>query len=78
MCTFLFAFAIILFPQFSTSQKFFSFGANEYYVEKNNPVESYSEAEGRCNASNAILAVVNTKNISNFLAEKIGNLSSRK
>ena len=61
----------------SISQTFLPFGSYEYYIERNNPVWSYSEAEGKCNASNATLAVVNKEDIRNHLVGEIGNLTGK-
>ena len=61
----------------SNSQAFVPNGSYEYYIERNNPVWSYSEAEGKCNASNATLAVVNTEDIRNYLVREIGNLTGK-
>ena len=74
---FMFMFTIISLPHFSASQAFFSFGSYEYYVERNNPVWSYSEAEEKCNAIQATLAVVNTEDIRNFLVKRIGHLTGK-
>ena len=74
MFKFLFTFTIIFLPHFSVSQTFVPFGY-EYHIERNNPVRSYLEAEERCNASQASLAVVNTERIRDFLVERIGNLN---
>ena len=61
----------------SISQTFLPFGSYEYYIERNHPVRSYSEAEGKCNASNATLAVVNTEDIKKYLVRNIGNLTGK-
>ena len=52
-------------------QTFLSFGSNEYYMERNSLVLSFSEAEEKCNASQVTLAVINTKN-ERFCNNKIG------
>ena len=61
----------------SISQTIFSFGSYEYYIERNNFVWSYSEAEEKCIELNATLAVVNTEDIRNHLLRKIGNLTGK-
>ena len=70
-------FLIFAYVNYSILQTFTSFGSYEYYIERNNPVWSYSEAEGKCNASNATLAVVNTENIRDHLVREIGNLTGK-
>ena len=77
MFKFLCIYTIVLLPCLSLSQTFLPHGSYEYYIEKNNPVWSYSEAEGKCSASNATLAVVNTKEIRNSLVREIGNLTGK-
>ena len=75
MRIFIFIFTIILFPHFSILQTFVPFGFFEYYIETNNPVGSFTEAEEKCNASQATLAVVKTKEIRDFLVREIGEIS---
>ena len=77
MFNFLCIYTIVLLPCLSLSQTFLPFGSYEYYIERNNPVWSYSESEGKCNASNATLAVVNTEDIRNHLVVEIGNLTGK-
>ena len=76
MFSFLFTFIITLLPHFSIAQTFLQFGSHEYYIERNNAVESYAEAEKKC--LQATLAVVNTKAINDFLEKKIGVLTGKR
>ena len=78
MHIFSFIFTIILFPHFSILQTFVPFGFFEYYIETNNPVGSFTEAEKRCNASQATLAVLKTKEIRNFLVKEIKKISGKR
>ena len=68
---------MVLLPCLSLSQTFLPFGSYEYYIERNNPVWSYSEAERKCNARNTTLAVVNRKDIRNHIVVEIGNLTGK-
>ena len=76
MYTFAFLYSIVLIPHFTVSQTFFPCGY-EYYIEKNNFVWSYSEAEEKCNAFSATLAIVNREDIRNNLVRNIGNLTGK-
>ena len=75
---FLFALTIVLLPHVFIGQTFLPFGCQKYYIERNNTVTNYLEAEKKCKAINATLAVVNTEYIRNFLVKQIGNLTSKR
>ena len=62
----------------TASQSFVQFGSYEYYVERKNPVKSYSVAESRCRSmKNATLAVVNRKEINDFLIKELGKFRGK-
>ena len=69
-------FAAILFSE--TLQSFIKFGSFEYYIERKNPVESFSQAQSKCEKmKHAELVVIKTSEIRNFLLKQIGNLPSQ-
>ena len=53
------------------STLFRPFGNKEYYIENNSFLRTYAQAEEKCNASKAIVALVNRKEIGQFLLEEI-------
>ena len=67
-------FLLVFAKHLSCGQQFVRYQSQEYFIEKNNPVKSYSEAEKICRNKNAKLVVINSQKIQDFLFEKI-NLS---
>ena len=55
----------------SDGQQFFPFHSKEYFIEKNTPVTSYFQANENCQNKSAKMAVVNSREIHDFLVEKI-------
>ena len=51
------------------------FRSKEYYIENNSFVRTYAQAEETCNASGAIVALVNRMEIGQFLLREIGNIT---
>ena len=73
---------VFIFESFAVSpllgQTFVEFGPYQYYIERNNSVKSYFQAESRCgNMSGATLVMIKTKEVNDFLIEKIGNFSGK-
>ena len=62
------------------SQTFQHFGAYEYYWsdESSNYARNYAEAQQQCSRRNATLAVVNTKEVGEFLKSRIRRTSYSK
>ena len=60
---------------FSQSQSFVRLNFLDYYIEKDFFVKSYAEAEQQCEMIETTLAIVNTKEIQDFLLDNIGNLT---
>ena len=65
------AFLLLLAQHLSSGQQLVSFQSKEYFIEKNNPVRSYLEAEENCRTKSAEMAIVNSKKIQEFLGQKI-------
>ena len=57
------------------STLFRPFRSKEYYIESNSFARTYAQAEGTCNASEAIVALVNRIEIGQFLLGEIGNMT---
>ena len=59
-------------PQFYTFPQCTFF---DYYIEQNFTVSNFTEAQLQCQSKEALLVVINTREINNFLVEKIENLT---
>ena len=64
-------FLIFFAPHLSDGQQFFPFHSQEYFIEKNTPVTTYFQANESCQNKKAKMAVVNSREIQDFLVEKI-------
>ena len=67
-------FIVFMFVCSGTCSSFIAFGEYEYLWGKH-VVSNYSTAEEQCTQANATLAIVNSPNITNFLVQRIVNLT---